>query len=304
MRSHEPTNIVRKVDIKVMQHPIARSFISQRIRLNYVDWGNEGAPILILLHGGRDHCRAWDWTAERLRHRYHVIAPDLRGHGDSEWSSDGNYSLAAYLYDLAQLIHQRSMAPARIVAHSLGGNIALRYAGTYPENVSRLVVIEGLALPPYVTARSWDLSRRYRAWIEERRDMSGRTARRYASIDEALARMMAENSSLSAAQARHLTIHGVKQNEDGSFSWKFDNYVRSFAPIDATDADLAALWERIACPSLLIHGAESWAPDPSADGTLDAFGRVRLEIVEGAGHWVHHDRPDVFLDLVESFLHA
>ena len=108
--------------------PTSQSFISQRLRLNYVDWGNPTAPPLILLHGGRDHCRNWDWVAADLRRDYHIIAPDLRGHGDSAWSTSGDYSISAFVYDLAQLIHQQKLAPCRIVAHSLGGSIALRLA--------------------------------------------------------------------------------------------------------------------------------------------------------------------------------
>ena len=112
--------------------PTSRIYFSQRLRLHYVDWGNPTAPPLLLVHGGRDHCRNWDWVATALRRDWHVLAPDLRGHGDSQWSPDGNYSMSAYIYDLAQLIHQQELAPVTIVAHSLGGNIALRYAGVYP----------------------------------------------------------------------------------------------------------------------------------------------------------------------------
>ena len=93
--------------------------------------------------GRRDHCRNWDWVARALADDYHIIAPDLRGHGDSAWTNDGQYSMSAYVYDLAQLIHQLKLAPLSIVAHSLGGNIATRYAGLYPENVRRFVNIEG-----------------------------------------------------------------------------------------------------------------------------------------------------------------
>src|SRR6185437_8167721 len=107
--------------------PTSRIYFSQRLRLHYVDWGNPGAPPLLLVHGGQDHCRNWDWVAERLRDRWHIIAPDLRGHGDSQWSPDGSYTMAGYIYDLAQLIHQQQLAPVTILAHSLGGNIALRY---------------------------------------------------------------------------------------------------------------------------------------------------------------------------------
>ena len=128
--------------------PTSRIYFSQRLRLHYVDWGNPGAPPLLLVHGGRDHCRNWDWVAKALRHDWHVLAPDLRGHGDSQWSPDGNYSMAAYIYDLAQLIHQQELAPVTIVAHSLGGMITLRYTGIYPESVRRLVAIEGLGVTP------------------------------------------------------------------------------------------------------------------------------------------------------------
>ena len=128
--------------------PTSQTYISQRLRLHYVDWGNETAPPLILLHGGRDHCRSWDWVAQELRKDWHVIAPDLRGHGDSAWSADGEYSARACVYDFAQLIHQKKLAPVTIVAHSYGGNIALRYAGIYPDNVRKLVAIEGLGPSP------------------------------------------------------------------------------------------------------------------------------------------------------------
>ena len=124
--------------------PTSHTYFSQRLRLHYVDWGNATRPPLLLIHGGRDHCRNWDGTAAALRADWHVIAPDLRGHGDSQWSPDGNYTMAGYIYDLAQLVHQQRLAPVTIVAHSLGGNIALRYAGIYPATVARLVAIEGL----------------------------------------------------------------------------------------------------------------------------------------------------------------
>src|ERR1700751_5856118 len=132
--------------------PTSRIYFSQRLRLHYVDWGNPDAPPLILLHGGRDHCRNWDWVAADLRRDYHVICPDLPGHGDSAWSASGSYSMANYIYDLAQLIHQQKLAPVTIIAHSLGGNIALRYSGIYPESVSALVAIEGLGPSPTALA--------------------------------------------------------------------------------------------------------------------------------------------------------
>jgi len=282
------------------------SYISQRLRLHYVDWGNDGAPPLILLHGGMDHSRNWDWVARELRQDFHVIAPDLRGHGDSQWSADGNYQLHSHVYDLAQLIQEQKLAPVAIVGHSLGGNIALRYTGAYPETVSKIVAIEGLGLPPAMEAEraAMSVDERLRKWIDEQRSLSRRSPRHYGSLDEAIARMEEANPRLSPAQARHLTIHGINQNEDGTYSWKFDNYVRPFSPVGLTPDELHHLWSRITCPTLLIHGCESWASDPSEDGSLAYFRAARLAKFEGAGHWVHHDRLKPFVDEVKKFLLA
>src|SRR5579885_2626794 len=171
--------------------PTSRIFFSQRLRLHYVDWGNAGAPPLVLLHGGRDHCRNWDWVAAELRHQWHVIAPDLRGHGDSQWSADGSYSVASFVYDLAQLVDQQRLAPVTLIGHSLGGNIAVRYAGIFPEKVRKLVAIEGLGLSAKALeerART-GIAERMQGWIAEQRGLAARQPRRYASLDDAFKRM-------------------------------------------------------------------------------------------------------------------
>jgi pimeloyl-ACP methyl ester carboxylesterase len=282
----------------------SHSYVSQRLRLHYVDWGNPDAPPLILLHGGRDHCRNWDWVAKRLRSDFHIIAPDLRGHGDSVWSPDGSYSTAAHVYDLAQLIHQQKLAPVTIIAHSFGGNIALRYAGLYPDNVASLVAIEGLGMSPAMEAERArkSIDERMREWIDDQRTMSSRQPRRYSSIEQALTRMQEENKHLTPAQARHLTLHGITQNEDGSYSWKFDNYVRSISPVDMTSDELHHLWSQISCPTLLVYGRESWASNPIEDGRIVHFQNARVAVFENAGHWVHHDQLEEFLTEVRQFL--
>jgi pimeloyl-ACP methyl ester carboxylesterase len=287
-----------------MPGPTSHTYFSQRLRLHYVDWGNAGKPPLLLIHGGRDHCRNWDWTAEALRESWHIIAPDLRGHGDSQWSTDGSYSMAGYIYDLAQLIHQQRLAPVTIVAHSLGGNIALRYAGIYPETVARLAAIEGLGPPPRVLAdrRDKPIAQRMDEWIREQRGLAGRLPRRYASIEDAFRRMQEENPHLSAEQARHLTAQGVNQNEDGTYSWKFDNYVRAWPPYDMRARDIQDLWSRISCPTLLLYGKESKSGNPADDGRSAPFRHARIVGIDGAGHWLHHDRLDEFLRVIHEFL--
>ena len=284
--------------------PTSQSFISQRLRLNYVDWGNPDAPPLVLVHGGRDHCRNWDWVAEDLRRDYHIIAPDLRGHGDSAWSTSGDYSLNAFVYDLAQLIHQQHLAPCRIVAHSLGGSISLRYAGVFPENVLKLVAIEGLGPSAAQLAERAvrGPGERMRSWVAENRKLAARIPRRYATLEDAFHRMQTENSHLTEEQARYLTLHGAMQNEDGTYSWKFDNYVRSFTPADFTGEEMQQLWGNISCPILFVNGKESWASNPQTDGRMQYFQDARVVEFEQAGHWVHHDRLDAFVETVRAFL--
>jgi len=287
-----------------MPGPTSHTYFSQRLRLHYVDWGNAGKPPLLLLHGGRDHCRNWDWTAAALRNDWHIIAPDLRGHGDSQWSPDGSYTMAGYIYDLAQLIHQQRLAPVTIIAHSLGGNIALRYAGIYPDTVARLAAIEGLGPSPrLLEARgAKPIALRMDDWISEQRHLAGRMPRRYASIEDAFRRMQEENPHLSADQARHLTAQGVNQNEDGTYSWKFDNYVRAWPPYDMSSRDIKDLWSRIDSPTLLLYGKESQSGNPAEDGRAAPFRDATVVGIDRAGHWLHHDRLDEFLRLVYEFL--
>jgi len=279
--------------------PTSHFYHSQRLRLHYLDWGNPKAPPLILQHGGFDHGRSWDAIAMELMQDWHIIVPELRGHGDSAQVNDGDYSIAAYVYDFAQLIHQLELAPVTIIGHSLGGNIATRYAGLYPDNVRKLVSIEGLEPSPetrsgFVDKTPADL---LRGWIERKRALASRQPKHYPTLADAAARMQEKNHFLSKEMALHLTLHGVKQNEDGTYSWKFDNYVRSWPPTDMPAEHLHTLWTAITCPMLLIYGAESWASNPEKDGRLEKFNTATFEMYEKAGHWVHHDR---FQDIVAS----
>ena len=284
--------------------PVSNTYFSQRLKLHYVDWGNEDAPPLLLVHGGRDHCRSWDWVAEELRHDWHVIAPDLRGHGDSDWSPEGNYNMQAYIYDLAQLIHQLKLEPVTMVAHSLGGNIALRYTGLYPEKIRKLVAIEGLGPSPKMIAARHEkpFQERFRKMIEDKRALSGRQPKRYESLEDAYARMRDENSFLSDEQARHLTVHGIARNEDGTYSWKFDNYLRVWESVDLTQDQIHELWASITCPTLLLYGDKSWASNPAEDGRDAWFKDAEVKLFPEAGHWLHHDRFELFIDTLRDFL--
>lgn len=286
--------------------PTSHFYVSQRLRLHYVDWGNPDAPPLVLVHGGRDHARSWDWVARELRRDWHVVAPDLRGHGDSGWALGGMYAVADFVLDLANLIDALRVERVTLIGHSLGGAVSLMYTGVFAERVAKLVAIEGLGPPPQLLEKlrarpPWE---RMQDWVKQMRGLASRTPRRYDDLEAAAARMREENSFLSEEQALHLTIHGVNRNEDGTYSWKFDNYVRAFAPYRFDVEDMRALWSRVECPTLLVRGADSWASDPVKDGRIEPFRDARAVTIPGAGHWVHHDQLGRFLAAVREFLAA
>ena len=280
-------------------NPTSHSYFSQRLRLHYLDWGNDAAPDLLLVHGVHDHCHSWDWLAQSLRERFHVVAPDLRGHGDSEWTLGSPYTYLEYVQDIAQLVRQRRLAPLTVISHSLGGTIASIFAGAFPELVQRLVVIEGVGLYP----RDVDSpGERLRLWIDANHALAARVPRRYPTLEDAYQRMQETNPHLSPAQARHLTAHGSNQNEDGTYTWKFDNYTRTPRPYDIPNADMAALWQCIECPVLIVNSREGYPHRIGQDDTLRHFRDATLHEIDDAGHWTHHDQLESCLALIDDFL--
>ena len=283
--------------------PTSHSYFSQRMRLHYLDWGNPTAQNMLLLHGMRDHCHNWDWLAQGLCDRFHIVAPDLRGHGDAAWAIGGSYGHIDYVYDVAQLVHQAQVTPTTIVAHSMGGTLACLYAGIYPEHVNKLVILEGVGLFRYWERMQQSTpAQRLRNWVETTRELAGRTPKRYASLEDAFRRMQDTNPHLSPERARHLTVHGSGQNEDGTFSWKFDNYTHSRPPHDFTDDDTIALWQRIECPVLFINARQGYAHRIGQDDTLKYFKHGEQVVIDDAGHWLHHDRFDAVQAAVLAFI--
>ncbi|WP_062732721.1 alpha/beta fold hydrolase [Sphingobium abikonense] len=284
--------------------PTSHFFTSLRSRLHYLDWGNPSAPLLILVHGGFDHAHSWDWTARVLARDFHVIAPDLRGHGDSAWSPTGAYPIAHFVYDLSLLVDLLDRSPVNIIGHSLGGSISLRFAGLFPEKVDRIIAIEGLGLSPDALDQRKEQASPdiWRDWIEGRRARAHRTPRSYPTLEAAVGRMRERNEKLTLEQAMHLTQHGINRNEDGSYSWKFDPYLKGIAPDAASDGELPSFWNRITCPTQLYLGRDSWASNPAKDGRMAHFRDASLIEFDNAGHWLHHDQFDRFIAETQRFL--
>lgn len=281
------------------EEPVSRYYWSQRLKLHYAVWGDEANPPLLLIHGNRDHARTWDAVAKQLKQQYCVYAVDLRGHGDSAWAVGGQYSLPEFVLDIAMLGEELRRYPLTIIGHSLGGAVTLEYAGVFPQHVSKIVAIEGLG--PRV-GEPTPASVRMRRWIASMYDFDKRRPRRYARIEDAVRRMLEENPHLTEETAHHLTLHGMRENDDGTRSWKFDNYVRLHSPYEFNFPEAREIWNQIRCPVLLIRGSESWATDPEEDGKASAFHDYHAVMVQDAGHWVHHDQLDEFMRVLRAFL--
>ena len=280
--------------------PQARYHQSQGLRLHYTDWGNASAPPLLLVHGGLDHSRSWDHVARALRTNFHVIAPDLRGHGDSEWAVGSSYSLADHVCDLTCLVKAEGLEKVAVVGHSMGGMVSLTYAGAFPEKVSRLAVLDGVTNFPARRVKPIEL--RIADWVGDLDKTAQRKTQRYGSVSDGADRMLGRNARLTREQAMHLATHALKPDADGGYSWKFDPYLRARAPYRLSLEDNIALWSRIACPTLLVAGSESFLPDPETAGVLGHFRQAELIRIAGAGHWVQHDKPAEIIEALRKFL--
>lgn len=284
--------------------PTSHFYFSQRLKMHYVDWGNEGKPLLVIVHGTLDHARSWDWVAKALRGDFHVAAADLRGHGDSAWAVGGDYSMLGYVTDLAQMLAQINAFPVTLVGHSLGAGIVLQYAGVFPEHVAKVVAIEGLGPTLRQAERGHHPTHeRIHQWVKHQQELATRHPRRYKSVDEAVERTREQHKRLTPEQAHHITAHGLSRNEDGTYSWKFDNYLRaSRMAYPYHEDDTVGIWGRITAPTLLVNGGESFAARGDGDERVKAFPNARSVTIPNASHWVHHDQLAVFLNVVREFL--
>lgn len=280
--------------------PQSRYFQSQGLKLHFTDWGNASAPPLLLVHGGLDHSRSWDYLARALAADFHVVAPDLRGHGDSGWAFGSSYSLADHVYDLTGLVKAEGFEKVAIVGHSMGGMVSLTYAGAFPDRVSKLVVLDGVTNFPARRPKPADV--RITDWAGDLDKLAQRKIHRYPTVADGADRIVGRNPRLTREQALHLATHGMKRNDDGSFSWKYDPYLRARAPYRLSLEDNIGLWSRIACPTLLVAASESFLPDPEKAGVMSHFKHAELAKIAGAGHWLQHDRPDEVLGLIQRFL--
>jgi len=266
------------------------------LRLHHLDWGNAGAPALVMVHGVRLHAHVWNDFARRMAHRYHVIALDQRGHGDSAWGHADEYRIEEYYGDLRAVLRARNISRFTLVGHSLGGMVSMFYTHRHPEEVERLVLVDISAGRPPAPPGA-DLSRITETPPPRDFDSPEDAAEYLSGLMKLASRHMVEESAR----------HGLRRTEAGRYTWKYDPALLMRQPAPAGNpAAMPDLWRmvgEIGSPTLLQYGSESRVVTPElAERMRAAMPDCTVERIERAGHALFTDRPDEFAAGVERFM--
>lgn len=307
-----------------MSEPGSLQIDANGVALHVYTLGDPEKRPLVMLHGMRDVALSLLPVAEHLSHDYHVLLPDLRGHGRS--ARPGNYALPQYLFDLhcvfsrlldSPTVGERSShpQPAALFGHSLGGQIVSRFAALFPQLVAAAVIVEGLGPPDRAMDPATALT------VEGDRLLQTLgipvQSRALPSIEFAAERLRANNPRLQPDHALAIARRATELDQAGNLHWAFDPRVRSVfvggAPLEGE-----RYWAAVRCPALIVsgrHAAEYWrgaipaGPDwqgEFAPGELETraglFSDHELLVFEHSGHMVHFDEPDRLAEAVDDFL--
>lgn len=262
-----------------------------------------GLETVVLLHGYLDHALSFAPVAEALARRYRVVAIDHRGHGDSgRVGPGGYYHFPDYVLDLAGLFEMVGAERAHLVGHSMGASIACYFAGTFPERVRSLTLLDGIGptAPPHERGPAT-----MRRWVNDVKLVGQREDSPMGSLDEVADRL--GRMSPMASRERLVAMARTAAEEDlEGFRWKFDPLHRTTAPVPFDAARFSAFLSAIACPTLLVWGERTpmKPPDVEARKQLLATGSGGLteRVLPGAAHNLHHERPSEVAVLIAEFL--
>ena len=274
------------------------------LRLAAHEWGHPEDPTVLCIHGFLDHGQSFSGVADALREGFRVVAPDMRGHGASDWvGAGGYYHFYDYFQDMRRLLLRLSV-PVVVVGHSMGGSIATGLAALVPDQVQGLVLLEGMG-PPY-TPLTESLARLSR-WavaldqpgvdgdVEQRR--AGRP--RMADLDEAAQRLRRVNPRLSPMRARSLAGSFTETAPGGGLVWQYDPLHRTPAAKPFVQGEAEALWRGVRAPTLSLFGDLGFRPE-GLRTRHEGLGSPCVGWVPNAGHNLHHERPELVAEGVRT----
>ncbi len=270
------------------------------LRHRVIEWpAASDAPPVVLVHGWMDSAASLREVAGRLQSRgRHVIAPDLRGYGDTEHIHESStYYFADFVRDVYEVLAALGVDRLDLVGHSMGGSVCTFFAGAFPERVRRLVNLEGLG--PDVPDPSEGIART-RAWITSAR--APRRAPRGMRMDDVVAALVRNHPRVPRDVLERVAPTFVRAGDDGLYRWKADPRHRELGPLPFNRENLLAHLRAITAPKLFVDGGETgWHPRDEAD-RLEALAPARRVTLAGAGHMMHWTAPEGLAEAIDAFL--
>jgi len=287
--------------------PSRSEFVNIRgLRYHVRHWGPAQGPVIVMLHGWMDVSATFQFLIDAMQLNAHVIAPDWRGFGQTEWAQ-GGYWFPDYLADLdALLAHYAPDAPVDLLGHSLGANVAGIYAGVRRERVHRLILLEGFGMLATTPSQA---PQRFSQWLDEVQDPP--FLRRYATRKDVASRLQKNNKRLSDARADFLSAHWAAENAEGEWALQADPRHRLSNPILYRLDEVLACWQTVQAPVLWVDAADSelmprFGDPAQADAEIARrkanLPKVTSLRVQDAGHMLHHDQPEQIAKAIDAFL--
>jgi pimeloyl-ACP methyl ester carboxylesterase len=267
-------------------------------------WGDASAPPLVLLHGTRDASASFQFLVDSLKGNWRIIAPDWRGHGQTQNTVVGSW-FHDYLADLDALLEALfPNQPVDLVGHSLGGNVASVYAGLRPDKVRHMISLDAFGVVPLNEAQVRD---EVLNWLQSARRTPPH--KRYHSVAEMAHKLCASNRRLSWDKALYLAANMSRPLAGGGFTWQFELVLRRSTQTLHTLGEWIACWQKIMAPKLWIASADGLPGTVRADPKL--FAEVKsiidpgsVQVLADTGHNLHHDAPVLLAAMIERFLYG
>ncbi len=278
------------VPVSRESQPLDKEIVAGDLRFHYLDWGNEDKQSILMLHGIAQQAHSWDFVSLALSDRYHVIDMDARGHGDSQWPEDGDYSLEAHQRDLDGFVKALGLGDFILIGHSMGGRNGYVFTSRRTEVVKALVIVD---TGPDRVARS-DRSVSRIITLPDEPD----------NYEEFAQRVM-EYTGRPSWLVHGSLQHTIRKLPNGKWTWKYDKAIRSpgFKPKTWPSEKLWRCLENLKCPTLVVRGAKSDVFSPEAlERMLRVIPNSSSTVVARAGHLVPGDNPRGFLEALEPFL--